>query len=231
MKLTVSPLYQHLDSWLQQVPQLFASNQGTLLYDGRNQIRLFEVDGDFFRKSKARRSYENAIGLKVRGFSTPQEVAYMEERCAGLIRQVYYVCTYTNSQPIKPRLIEQEPFDEALAEAYAHYVALLHEKGVLHRDLNPTNVLYQKKGEEYEFELIDINRMQFFDGCVPQAECMENLTLFWWLSPVYRYILKIYASDRHWTEDDVEKAIEVKRTHDKHWVRRKRITHLFKKKK
>ena len=249
MKLTVSPLYQHLDSWLQQVPQLFASNQGTLLYDGRNQIRLFEVDGDklvvkrykrhdifkklvytFFRKSKARRSYENAIGLKARGFSTPQEVAYMEERCAGLIQQVYYVCTYTNSQPIKPRLIEQEPFDEALAETYAHYVALLHEKGVLHRDLNPTNVLYQKKEEEYEFELIDINRMQFFDGCVPQAECMENLTLFWWLSPVYRYILKIYASDRHWTADDVEKAIEVKRTHDKRWVRRKRITHLFKKK-
>lgn len=246
----VSPQYQHLDSWLQQLPQLFASNQGTLLYDGRNQIRMFEVDGEkvvakrykrhdifkmlvytFFRKSKARRAYENAVELKSRGFSTPQEVAYMEKRFAGLIRQVYYVCAYTDWQPIKPCLIEQEPFDETLAEAYAHFVAMLHESGVLHRDLNPTNVLYQKKGDRYEFELIDINRMQFFDGPVPQAECMENLTLFWWLSPVYRYILKIYAADRHWTADDVEKAVEVKKIHDKQWVRRKRITHLFKKEK
>lgn len=282
MKLIVSPEYQSLSEWLAQVPRLFDDNQGELLYKGRNQIRLFVV-GDkkkvvvkrykrhdiiktlaytFFRKNKARRSYENAVSLTQRGFHTPQAVAYMECTTAGLMTQVYYVCAYTDSEPIRPRLIEQEPFDEALAVAYARYVARLHEAGVLHRDLNPTNVLFTtthhpspttyhpspttyhlspttyhlspnphhpSSTTQYAFELIDINRMQFFDGPVPKAACMENLTLFYWLTPAYRFILNEYARQRGWTEADIAEAIRVKERHDRRWVRRKKITHPFRK--
>lgn len=247
MKIVVSPEYQSLSEWLVQVPRLFADNQGEVLYKGRNEIRLFEVEGaklvvkrykkhdiiktlvyTFFRKNKARRSYENAVSLRQRGFQTPREVAYMECSLAGLTTQVYYVCAYTGSEPIRPRLIEQEPFDETLATAYARYVASLHEAGVLHRDLNPTNVLFiTSPTTQYAFELIDINRMQFFDGPVPKAECMENLTLFYWLTPAYRFILNEYARQRGWTEDDIAEAIRVKERHDRRWVRRKKITHPF----
>lgn len=249
MKKVVSPEYLHLESWVDQIPQLFTTQQGTLLYNGRNQIRLFEVRGEklvvkrykrhdlfkmlvytFFRPSKARRAYENATALREHHVNTPHEVAYIEERRAGLIQQVYFICAYTNWEPIKPRLIEQSPYDENLAMAYAHFVASLHEAGILHRDLNPTNVLYQHQNGKYEFQLIDINRMQFFDGAVPKAECMENLTLFWWLTPVYRFILQVYAADRGWSEKEIEEACEVKRQHDRRWVRRKRITHMFRKK-
>ena len=233
-----------------QVPRLFADNQGELLYRARNQIRLFDVDGrklvvkrfkrngivkamvyTLFRKNKARRSYENAGLLRQRGFVTPHEVAYIEQRTAGLVTQVYYVCAYTDGEPIRPRLIEQEPFDERLAVSYARYVASLHEAGVLHRDLNPTNVLFSESGEPaaVSFELIDINRMQFFDGAVPKAACMENLTLFYWLTPAYRYILNEYARQRGWSEDDVAEAIRVKQRHDRRWIRRKRLTHPFRK--
>ena len=202
MNIVVASEYEDLRAWLMQVPRLFADNQGELLYRARNQIRLFDVDGrklvvkrfkrngivkamvyTLFRKNKARKSYENAGLLRQRGFVTPHEVAYIEQRTAGLVTQVYYVCAYTDAQPIRPRLIEQEPFDESLAVCYARYVASLHEAGVLHRDLNPTNVLFSESGEPaaVSFELIDINRMQFFDGAVPKAACMENLTLFYWL--------------------------------------------------
>lgn len=244
MRVVVSPEYQSLKEWLLQVPRLFDDNQGELLYRGRNQIRLFEVGGEklvvkrfkrndifktliytFFRKNKAFKSFENARQLRQRGFNTPHEVAYMEKRTAGLITQVYYVCVYTDSEPIRPRLIEQEPFDQQLAVVYARYVASLHEAGVLHRDLNPTNVLVDA---ENHFELIDINRMQFFDGPVPKAECMENLTLFYWLTPAYRFILDEYAHQRGWTEADVAEAIRVKERHDRRWIRRKKITHLGK---
>jgi serine/threonine protein kinase len=250
MRQVVSPTYQHLKEWVAQIPQLFATQQGTLLYNGRNQIRLFEVGGEklvvkrykrhdwvkmliytFFRPSKARRAYENATTLRKYNVGTPHEVAYLESTCAGLVQQVYYVCAYTDWEPIKPRLIEQSPYDEMLAVAYAHFVASLHEAGILHRDLNPTNVLYHAENERYDFQLIDINRMQFFEGAVPKAECMENLTLFWWLTPIYRFILQVYATDRGWTDAEIEEACEVKRRHDRRWVRRKRITHMFRKKK
>lgn len=244
MNIVVSSEYEDLRAWLVQMPRLFDDNQGELLYRGRNQVRSFEVDGrklvvkrfkrndivkamvyTLFRKNKARKSYENAMLLRQRGFTTPHEVAYMERRIAGLVTQVYYVCAYTDSEPIRPRLIEQEPFDKWLAVSYARYVASLHEAGVLHCDLNPTNVLVDTDGH---FELIDINRMQFFDGAVPKAECMENLTLFYWLTPAYRFILNEYARQRGWTEADVAEAIRVKEVHDKRWIRRKKITHLGK---
>ena len=250
MNIVVASEYEDLRAWLMQVPRLFADNQGELLYRARNQIRLFDVDGrklvvkrfkrngivkamvyTLFRKNKARRSYENAGLLRQRGFVTPHEVAYIEQRTVGLVTQVYYVCAYTDAQPIRPRLIEQEPFDERLATDYARYVASLHEAGVLHRDLNPTNVLFSENGEPaaVSFELIDINRMQFFDGAVPKAACMENLTLFYWLTPAYRYILNEYARQRGWSEDDVAEAIRVKQRHDRRWIRRKRLTHPFRK--
>ena len=104
MKIVVSPEYQHLNDWVQQLPRLFAAGEGEVLYNGRNQIRLFEVDGEklvvkrykkhdiiktlvytFFRKNKARRSYENAMSLRQRGFQTPREVAYMECTNSGLL--------------------------------------------------------------------------------------------------------------------------------------------------
>jgi serine/threonine protein kinase len=250
MNIVVASEYEDFRAWLMQMPRLFDDNQGELLYRGRNQIRLFDVDGrklvvkrfkrndiikavvyTLFRKNKARRSYENAGLLRQRGFVTPHEVAYIEQRTAGLVTQVYYVCAYTDGEPIRPRLIEQEPFDERLATDYARYVASLHESGVLHRDLNPTNVLFSENGEPVavSFELIDINRMQFFDGAVPKAACMENLTLFYWLTPAYRFILNEYARQRGWSEADVAEAIRVKQRHDRRWIRRKRLTHPFRK--
>ena len=245
MRVVVSPHYSSLHDWLLQVPQLFSTNQGQLLYDGRNQIRLFAVDGQqlvvkrykrhdaikilvysFFRKNKARRAYENAQELTRRGFVTPCPIAFLECATAGFITQVYYVCAYTDAQPIRPRLIEQDPFDRPLASQYARFVVALHEAGVLHRDLNPTNVLVDSQGR---FQLIDINRMRFFGGPVPKDLSMENLTLFYWLTPAYRFILGEYAAQRGWTEADIQEAIRVKQRHDRRWVRRKKITHPFRK--
>lgn len=247
MKIETNQQYQQLRHWLQDIPYMFQSKQGKLLYTGRNEVRLFQVGDDkrfvvkrfkrhgflkcilysFFRKNKALRAYENAGQLCERGFYTPSAVAYIEESFWGVIWQVYYVSAYTEALPIRLRLIETTPFDHSLAVAYAHFVAQLHEAGVLHCDLNPTNVLYIENDGQFHFELIDINRMHFYDGPVPKAVCMENLTLFWWLSPVYRFVLNKYAIVRNWTKEDKEEAVRIKKKHDKMWVCRKRLTHPF----
>ena len=85
------------------LPQRF-EQEGTLLYDERNVIRRFEVNGTvlvvkrfkrpnffqriaytFFRSSKAFRAYHNGEELIRRGISTPFPIAYLETYSTGLI--------------------------------------------------------------------------------------------------------------------------------------------------
>ena len=84
---------------------------GRVIYPGRNtlfhavengvdlSIKSFKVPSllnrivyTFFRKGKARRSYEHAMELLRLGFLTPDPVAYMETYRYGLLYRSYYVC-------------------------------------------------------------------------------------------------------------------------------------------
>lgn len=248
MRVTLNPDYAALRGFVASVPSLFDDGAGSLLYAGRNEVRLFEHNGKrivakrfkrhdilkqiiytFFRKNKAARAFANAAAIRARGFDTPVEIACIEDVRGGLICNVYYICEYTDMQPVRSELIEKEPFNAALAVDYAHFVAALHNSGILHRDLNSTNVLFRKNGDRYSFQIIDINRMAFYAGAsVPKAERMENLTLLWRLTDVYMAILEEYAAVCGWTEADIARAVLVKKRHDARWTRRKRFTGALK---
>lgn len=247
MKIVISEEYEYLREWLSSIcNQEIVTDD--MLHNGRNKIILCssptgekfalkkykrhdlikKVAYTFFKQNKAKRAYENARELRARGFNTPREVAYIEEWENGLITQVYYICAYTERTAISEQLASIEPFDRDLATSYAEFVALLHHKGVLHVDLNSTNVLFCKEGENYSFELIDINRMCFYENEVPKAECMRNLTLFWHFDNLYRHVLNIYARTRHWSSKDIEVAVQIKLRHDKNWIRKKKFTGFLK---
>lgn len=244
----INPKYEFLRTRIEAIPQRF--DEGKLVYGGRNEIRSFNWNGltvvakrfkrlgfirriiyTFFRDNKALRSYRNAMEIIHRSMGTPEPIAYIEVNSHGLIKDLYYLSAETQATDIKSALIDRKPWNQPLLEAYATFVAALHEKGILHHDLNPTNVLYKSDGKGgYRFTLIDVNRMTFYDGPVPKPECMENLTLFWWLTPVYRAMLDAYAACRGWTRADIAEAIHRKEVHDRRWIRRKRLTHPFKRK-
>lgn len=249
-RIIVNPRYKAMESFIATLPLHFS--EGELLYSGRNEIRRFSWEEQtivvkrfgrmniikkivytFFRKDKALRSYTNSLLLLQRGISTPEPFAYIAIKNRwGLLTDLYYASAETKAKDIKSELIDKEPYNGKLMKAYAAFVASLHEKGILHRDLNPTNVLYEEDHDgNYRFSLIDVNRMTFYDGAVPKAECMENLTLFWWLTPVYRDVLKVYAAKRGWTQAEIDEAIHVKEEHDRRWIRRKSFTAHFKRKK
>lgn len=248
MNIIIAPEYEVLRKQIESVPSTMETEGCNVLYNGRNKIVqikpcagynlvvkkykrhdwLKSIIYTLFRPNKAKRSYENARELRRRGFCTPREVAYIEEKKWGFITQVYYICAFTAKGPIRTELIDNEPFDRELATAYAKYVASLHDAGVLHYDLNSTNVIYENSSKNYSFELIDINRMRFYDGVVPKSESMKNLTLFCGFTDVYKFVLDIYATTRGWAQSDINQAIAVKRRHDSNWVRRKRFTRLLK---
>lgn len=224
---------------------------GTTIHAGRNVIKLIDTEeGEivvkrfrkpdflqkiiytFFRKTKAFRAYRNGNELIKRGFSTPQPISYIETKKCGFIDYCYYVCGIDNNPPIED-LTDRNDWDRELAADFAVFVAKLHSKGILHHDLNDTNVLYNKDKEgRFSFSLIDINRMRFYPlgKDVPLKECLDNLTRFTGRIDLFQYVVEQYAKERNLDiESTVKVGLKIKTVHDRNWYRRKRFTNKLKK--
>lgn len=213
-KIIVNPHYASLDSFIRQIPEIFAE-KGELLYSGRNKIKVFEKNGikinvkkfripifinriayTFFRKTKASKAYYNSLEVIRRGFDTPESIAYMEEYRNGLLCQSYYI-SLQNPYTREMRELYFGPLsgNENLVAAFANYTAALHECGICHLDYSPGNILIGKDHEKYLFSLVDINRMKFMPinldaGCKNFRRMFEN-------DDIYTFLAKEYASARH----------------------------------
>ena len=112
------------------------------------------------RKSKARRSYENALRLELMGIDTPRPEAYMEVRHGLRLHESYYICRDVASPQI--RHWERRPDAEAMLSAFADDIVRLHSLGVWHKDFSPGNILVSGDPQGgYRFYYIDLNRMKF----------------------------------------------------------------------
>lgn len=250
MKTVINEAYRKYADYIANLPSRFDS-EGTMLYKGRNTVKRYDApDGSkwvvkrykkpslpqafiytFVRKGKAERAFRNAAMFRQRGVSTPHEIAYIEEKDNGLMAYSYYICENTDAHPIAEKL-EADDFDHSLADAFARFVARMHVSGAMHKDLNPTNVLYETTADGYEFSVIDINRASFTaDGSpCPTANCLNNLTLFTGRMPLFRYVARRYAESRGWPDSMIQAAVDCKIKHDKRWRRRKDFLKKFKKK-
>lgn len=162
------------------------NSTGIIFGDGkRNIIKLFELEGvtiniksfkiphlinkiayRYFRKSKARRSYEYAIKLLENGIGTPQPIAYAENFTWAGIEKSFYV-----SEQLQPELTFRElvenpdyPDHENILRQFTQFTFGLHEKGIEFLDHSPGNTLIKKGSQNnYEFFLVDLNRMNFHE--------------------------------------------------------------------
>lgn len=260
-KISVSPIYKNNNAVKQFIETLptFFDTEGTVLYNKRNIIKSFAIDDSddilksvvvkrykhpsfvqrivysFFRKNKAVRAFRNAAELRSRKIDTPQEIAYIEEWKNGLFSNGYYISGSDYAPPIKDKFPNEGNFDHIMAEDFACFTVELHEKGILHHDLNSTNVLYHpNKDGHYHFSVIDINRMTIFSEAekISPEKCFNNLTRFTGNMDLYVYVLKHYIEKRGWNKDTVlNKGLEIKLRHDEQRRRRKAILRKLKLKK
>lgn len=118
----------------------------------------------FFRKSKARRSFENANFLIEKGIGTPKPIAFFENKFFGFLRQSYYVSEQMNPDFLFRSVFEDNPkldLDKIL-RGIARFTFKLHENGIEFLDHSPGNTLVKVDSEgNYEFYLVDLNRMNF----------------------------------------------------------------------
>lgn len=233
-------------------------NGGTVLWDGRNKIRAYDMamqhDGGTlcrvvvkrfkhlsliqkivyaFRRHKAQKAYRNGLLLVSRGFDTPMPIAFVELRRGLWLEDAYYICGST-SLPCIEGETDRDDWNASLATDFGAFVARLHDKGVLHHDLNDTNVLFERdEAGHYRFEVIDINRMKFYpeSEAIPMEECIENLTRFTGRIDLFDHVIRAYAKVRGFDVEAMSKrGVAQKLRHDRRWRRRKRISRFFKRK-
>lgn len=175
----INPKYLHLKDFILNIPAQFYE-MGTPIHTGRNELRLVETENvkivikhfkriteinrfiyANFRKSKGRRSFEHSMQLIEKGFASPEPVAYINLIKGGILTDDYYICLYCDFRPFKELL--SKPLAEAQKglEEYAKYTYKLHKCGIFHKDYSTSNILFNDNGGNYEFSLIDDNRLLF----------------------------------------------------------------------
>ena len=119
----------------------------------------------FFRKSKARRAYDNALKILRFGVSTPFPVAYIETKKKGLFHTGYFISEYMDYPTLAHyKDIElSEEDNKKFKEDFLNFTIELHEKNILPLDYNTGNIFCYKDKESgrYKFALTDINRATF----------------------------------------------------------------------
>lgn len=160
------------------------NTSGILFGDGqRNKIKLFELEGKtiniksfkipnlinkiaykYFRKSKARRSFEYATSLLEKRIGTPQPIAYYENHDFIGLKDSYYISEHLHCDLTFRELVEipDYPDHQNILRQFTQFSFDLHEKGIEFLDHSPGNTLIKNLyNGNYAFYLVDLNRMNF----------------------------------------------------------------------
>lgn len=176
-----SPHLHYSGNQFEQIIRNFET-EGILVGEGsRNVLKYFNVNGTninfksfkepnllnkivyrHFRKSKAKRSYENAQHLISRGLPTPEPVAYLEYfDMMGLDASYYISRQLENVVELRDVIARPDyPEREMILQKYTAYFFRMHEYGIEFLDNSPGNSLVEKKGDTYTIYLVDLNRMR-----------------------------------------------------------------------
>lgn len=228
MHIHVNTASEHLRDFAERLPELF-DREGEVLHAGRNTIKAFEAEGErlvvkrfkrpnllraviytFFRRSKARRSYEHAVRLRALGVDSPEPVAWSEYRRMERIpppRTALRQLLRLAALRLHPAVADHRTLPRSGDPARAGGLRPLHRAAPRERHRAPglqprQHPLGPHPAGAYRFQLIDINRMHFDDRPLSSRACMINLRRLSCPAVAFLYILDRYAETRGWDVDD-----------------------------
>ncbi len=186
------------NSFILDIKSYFKNKSNIVIYDKRNIIKiavyneqkyviksfkiphiLNKIVYRFFRDSKAKRSYENSIKLLELNINTPKPIGYIEFNSLFLFKESFYVSEFFDFDFEIRAIFKDKKFKnrESILKKFIEFSYDLHNKGVYHIDYSPGNILVKKIYDEYQFYIIDVNRMKFLDFDIElRMKSMSKLT-------------------------------------------------------
>lgn len=214
MTVQFNPQFQNRHRTILNCIENFES-EGEIVYGGnRNTIKIFAINNDlvinvkafkipkffnqfiyrYIRKSKAQRSFENANYLIEKGFHTPQPIAFVENNNLFGLQKSYYISEQLQMDLMFRELttnIHYPDFDEIVRQ-FARFSFQLHEKGIEFIDNTSGNTLIKKENGQYNFYLVDLNRMNFHEKMSFELR-MKNLSKLTSNDAIIKIISEEYA--------------------------------------
>jgi hypothetical protein len=205
------------ESFKQEVTQLILDfpNIGTTLIEGsRNTIKTVELSNGttinikffkkpnvinqfayrFVRKSKARRSFEYAQYLQERELGTPHPVAFFEDPKSLTFDTSFYVCEHLDYDFMYRDLVSYDQHFENrddILRQFVNFTYRLHKNDVEFLDHSPGNTLIKKAGDQYNFYIVDLNRMNL--GPLTTDDCIKNFAKLTHREDVMKVMATEYA--------------------------------------
>lgn len=173
--------------------------QGTIIYNNRNVlfrigqneklglnwdvlvkkyklVRKYDRFRFRFLASKAERSLKIALDLLRNGLNTPQPIAIVED-WGGFNRLVncYYLTEFLEYDTSLLQVIKgtDENLKREIIVKAAQYIRAMHDLGIIHHDLNASNILIKNIETHPEIFLIDLNRARRKERLSLQARAKD----------------------------------------------------------
>lgn len=196
VNIIFDPAYNIYASLLRNIQTYFQASSN-IIHQARNTLKVitfadknfvvksfkrpcffYKIIYTFFRASKAKRSFKYTQRLLANGIAVPNPVGYVEKKRFGLLDESYYVSEEMSYdftiREAKNRQIEDV---EIIYRQFVFFTYAMHQKGIIHLDFSPGNILIKKEGDKYRFALVDVNRMQF--KTVDFKEGLKNFSRLW----------------------------------------------------
>lgn len=197
MKFQISELFFSNQKAIFSMVENFNRTGENFIIGKRNSIKIFDFQDKkvniksfkvphlinkiaykYFRKSKAKRSFEYATILLEKGIGTPKPIAYFENYDTIGLKDSYYVSEHLQCDLTFRELVEipDYPENDTILREFTKFSFDLHQKGIEFMDHSPGNTLIKKRNEGiYDFFLVDLNRMDFHETMDFDSR-MENLS-------------------------------------------------------
>lgn len=193
---TINEKFLNLQNYLINIDKQFDIS-GKSIHKARNELKIIQKDAyefvvksfkipnlvnkiayTFFRDSKAKKSYLNAVKLQTLDIATPEPVAYIEFYKNSLLDKSYFI-SVREKYDFTIREVFHHKVDnyEEILKQFTKFTYELHIKGVWHVDYSLGNILITKEKEHYKFSLVDINRMIFKK--ISPTDGLKNFNKFW----------------------------------------------------
>lgn len=230
-KVFTTPEFRNQHDFISTLPERFERGEGTIIYNGRNQLREFTNNGvtmvvkafclpkfinrivyGLLRSSKAQRSCEYAQMLLKHNIQTPAPIGYVTERNGLLFGRSYYVSmksgfTHSFFDIVMPDFAERKKHLEAVAVTTAQ----MHEHGFLHKDYSGGNILLTEMADgTVRVEIIDLNRIQF--KSISLEEGCKNFERLPMNDDIIDIIAPAYAAIRNFDVEQCKVALKAANT-------------------